>query len=394
MTVGDYTIRFQPSLTQIPAQDWDDCAVGNSGAKKPNPFVSHAFLLALESAGCTGGRTGWNPAHMMVETADGELVAVAPCYLKTHSQGEYVFDHGWAEAFERAGGQYYPKVQVSAPFSPVPGPRLLVKSGVHQTPAYNALIKGLRALRDQTGASSIHITFTTKEEWDALGERDFLKRMDQQFHWHNDNYSSFEAFLESLASRKRKMIRRERRDALGNGITIERLTGVGLEEKHWDAFFNFYEDTGARKWGRPYLNRRFFSEIGISMKDEILLVMAKRDGKYIAGAINMIGSDALYGRNWGCSEDHPFLHFEVCYYQAIEFAIENNLLRVEAGAQGEHKLARGYMPSPTYSAHDIANPGLRRAVSIYLDREREHMVLVQAALAAEGPFRKTDGQTP
>jgi uncharacterized protein len=374
--------------------DWDACAIGNSGAERPHPFVSHAFLLALETAGCTGGRTGWNPAHVLVESAKGELLAVAPCYLKTHSQGEYVFDHGWAEAFERAGGQYYPKVQVSSPFSPVPGPRLLVKAGTHHAAAYSALIKGLRTLRDQTGASSIHITFTTKEQWDDLGDQDFLKRLDQQFHWHNAGYDTFDEFLESLASRKRKMIRRERRDALSNGISIECLTGDALEELHWDAFFGFYEDTGARKWGRPYLNRRFFSEIGRNMKDQILLVMAKREGKYIAGAINMIGTDALYGRNWGCNEDHPFLHFEVCYYQAIEFAIKNRLLRVEAGAQGEHKLARGYMPNPTYSAHDIANPSLRRAVSDYLDREREHMQLVQIALAAEGPFRKPTVQDP
>ncbi|MGL4636516.1 MAG: GNAT family N-acetyltransferase [Beijerinckiaceae bacterium] len=388
MSETKYTIRFQPSLTKIAAEDWDACAVGASGHAKPNPFVSHAFLLALEKSGCTGARTGWNPAHVLVETAAGELVAAAPCYLKTHSQGEYVFDHGWADAFERAGGQYYPKVQVSAPFSPVPGPRLLVKAGEHAEEARKALVQGLRALRDQTDSSSIHITFTTQEDWEALGADGFLQRIDQQFHWQNSGYASFDAFLENLSSRKRKMIRRERRDALANGITIEWLTGKNLQEKHWDAFFAFYEDTGARKWGRPYLNRAFFSEISEAMGEQILLIMAVRDGGYIAGALNLIGNDALYGRNWGCSEDHPFLHFEVCYYQAIDFAIQNKMLRVEAGAQGEHKLARGYMPSTTYSAHDIANKSLRRAVADYLDREKEHVAMVQTALAAEGPFRK------
>jgi uncharacterized protein len=389
MSSPAFTVRFVQSLIKVPADQWNACARGTSGFENPNPFVCHAFLLALEMTGCTGGRTGWNPAHVLVETAQGELVAAAPCYLKMHSQGEYVFDHGWADAFERAGGQYYPKLQVSAPFSPVPGPRLLVKAGEHEKHARDALIQGLRGLRDQTGASSIHITFTTKAEWDTLGEQGFLQRLDQQFHWQNKGYATFDAFLENLSSRKRKMIRRERRDALANGITIECLTGMDLQEHHWDAFYSFYEDTGARKWGRPYLNRAFFSEIGKTMGEQILLVMAKREDRYIAGAINLIGSEALYGRNWGCCEDHPFLHFEVCYYQAIDFAIKNNILRVEAGAQGEHKLARGYMPSTTYSAHDIANKSLRRAVSDYLDRERDHVAAVQAALIAEGPFRKS-----
>jgi uncharacterized protein len=381
-------IRVEPSLADIPAKAWDRCALGGDEGNRPNPFVSHAFLLALEQSGCTGGRSGWNPAHVLVEAEDGTLLAAAPCYLKTHSQGEYVFDHGWADAFARAGGQYYPKLQVSSPFSPVTGPRLLVRSGETAPAARDALIRGLQLIRDRLGASSVHVTFPTKAEWQALGEQGFLQRMDQQFHWENNGYASFEAFLETLASRKRKNIRKERLTALQNGISVEWLTGPDITEEHWDAFLEFYVDTGSRKWGRPYLNRAFFSAIGRSMADQILLVMARRDGKLIAGAINFIGQDVLYGRNWGCIEDHPCLHFEVCYYQAIDFAIARGLKRVEAGAQGEHKLARGYLPSITYSAHDIADPRLRRAIADYLERERAHVEAMRDALAAEGPYRQ------
>jgi uncharacterized protein len=384
-------IRVESSLASVVAADWDACAMGNDASGKPNPFVSHAFLLALEVSGCTGGRSGWNPVHVLVETEAGQLLAAAPCYLKTHSQGEYVFDHGWADAFARAGGQYYPKLQVSSPFSPVTGPRLLVRPGELGESAEKVLIQGLRMVRDRTGASSIHITFPTEGEWERLGSSGFLQRMDQQFHWENAGYASFEVFLETLASRKRKNIRKERQTALQNGITVEWVTGGEITEVHWDAFLAFYIDTGSRKWGRPYLNRRFFSEIGRSMADQILLVMARRDGRLIAGAINFIGDDVLYGRNWGCIEDHPCLHFEVCYYQAIDFAIAHGLKRVEAGAQGEHKLARGYMPSATYSAHDIADPRLRRAVSDYLEREREHVEAMREALTAEGPYRQNSG---
>jgi uncharacterized protein len=386
-----FQIRVETSLASILAADWDACALASDTCSKPNPFVSHAFLLALEISGCTGGRSGWNPAHVLVETQDGKLLAAALCYLKTHSQGEYVFDHGWADAFSRAGGQYYPKLQVSSPFSPVTGPRLLVRAGEMAESAEKALIQGLRMVRDRIGASSIHITFPTEREWKTLGASGFLQRMDQQFHWTNAGYNTFEAFLETLASRKRKNIRKERQTAVQNGITVECITGDLITEEHWDAFLRFYIDTGSRKWGRPYLNRRFFSEIGRSMADQILLVMAKRNGQYIAGAINFIGNGILYGRNWGCIEDHPCLHFEVCYYQAIDFAIAHGLKRVEAGAQGEHKLARGYMPSTTYSAHDIADPRLRRAVSDYLEREREHVEAMREALAAEGPYRQDSG---
>lgn len=390
MTPTALTIRVEPSLASLSQVDWDTCARGLEPASLPNPFVSYAFLHALEVSGCTGARTGWSPAHVLVEKADGELLAAAPCYLKTHSQGEYVFDHGWADAFERAGGQYYPKLQVSAPFSPVTGPRLLVKAGADTATVEQALIKGLRLVRDRAGASSVHITFSTEREWKALGDQGFLQRLDQQFHWKNAQYASFEAFLETLASRKRKNIRKERASALNNGISVERLTGADITEAHWDAFFAFYVDTSNRKWGRPYLNRRFFFEIGQSMADQIVLIMAKRAGKYIAGAINFIGNNVLFGRNWGCIEDHPFLHFEVCYYQAIDFAIERGLGCVEAGAQGEHKLARGYMPTTTYSAHDIADPQLRRAISDYLERERLHVAAMHETLTAEGPYRQSD----
>ncbi len=383
-----FRLRVEPSLASVPAAEWDACALGSDPAGAPNPFVSHAFLLALELSGCTGGRSGWNPAHLLVETAEGRLVAAAPCYLKTHSQGEYVFDHGWADAFERAGGRYYPKLQISSPFSPVTGPRLLVRAGEQAAPARAALIEGMKTVMQRLGASSVHITFAAREEWEALGGAGFLQRIDQQFHWANANYASFEAFLDTLASRKRKNIRKERQTAVQNGITIEQLTGSAITEAHWEAFFRFYMDTSSRKWGRPYLNRAFFTEIGRTMADRILLVIARRDGKPIAGAINLIGPDTLYGRNWGCIEDHPCLHFEVCYYQAIDFAIARGLAYVEAGAQGEHKLARGYMPATTYSAHFIGDPRLRRAIADYLDRERLHVEAMKEALTAEGPYRQ------
>jgi predicted N-acyltransferase len=381
-----FAMRIAPSLADIPPDAWDACARGAD--PDTNPFVSHAFLRALEISGCVGGRTGWTPAHVLVEHEGLGLVAAAPCYLKTHSQGEYVFDHGWADAIERAGGRYYPKLQVSSPFSPVTGPRLLIRPDIHREAAMAALVEGLRRLRAQTGASSIHLTFLPEHDWSALGRMGFLQRTDQQFHWSNAGFASFDAFLETLASRKRKAIRKERSAALANGITISRITGADITAAHWDAFFAFYMDTGSRKWGRPYLNRAFFAELGRTMADRVLLVMAERAGRFVAGALNLVGHDTLFGRNWGCVEDHPFLHFEVCYYQAIEFAIERRLKRVEAGAQGEHKLARGYMPVTTFSAHDIADPRLRAAVADYLERERKQVAAVKEVLAGHGPFRK------
>ncbi|WP_029002337.1 GNAT family N-acetyltransferase [Azorhizobium doebereinerae] len=379
-------IRILPSLADISASDWDACAAG--AQPRPEPFVSHAFLRALEESGCVRARTGWQPQHLVMDGPDGKAVAVVPAYLKSHSRGEYVFDQGWAEAFERAGGAYYPKVQVAVPFTPVSGRRLLVREGADIDSARGTLGVGLVQLARLREASSIHVTFSTEEEWTALAELGFLKRTDQQFHWVNEGYASFEEFLEALASRKRKALRKERREAVADGITIEWLSGADITEAAWDAFFRFYTDTGARKWGQPYLNRTFFSLLGARMADQCLLVMAKRAGRYVAGALNLIGSDRLYGRYWGCIEHHPYLHFEVCYHQAVDFAISRGLKVVEAGAQGEHKLARGYLPQTTYSAHWIADAGLRHAVAQYLERERAYVAQANEDLAALGPFRR------
>ncbi|HEY8567471.1 MAG TPA: GNAT family N-acetyltransferase [Beijerinckiaceae bacterium] len=384
---GAWTVRVAPKITAVPAPVWDALAThAPAGEDQDNPFVRHAFLSALEEAGCVGRGTGWSSAHLVAEAPDGTIAGVAPCYLKTHSQGEYVFDYAWADAYERAGGRYYPKLQVSVPFTPVTGPRFLADARNPQ--ARLALAEGLRTLRAQAGASSAHVTFLPEADWEALAGAGYLQRTDQQFHWFNEGYASFEDFLGALASRKRKAIRRERRDALSGGLTVEALTGPAIEERHWDAFYRFYMDTGSRKWGRPYLNRRFFSLVGERMADRILLVMARREGRYVAGALNFIGGSRLYGRNWGCIEDHPFLHFELCYYQAIDFAIARGLDRVEAGAQGEHKLARGYRPVTTYSAHEIGDPGLRRAVAAYLERERLSVAEVGSVLAEATPFRR------
>jgi predicted N-acyltransferase len=326
----------------------------------------------------------------LIARLDGAVVGVVPCYLKSHSQGEYVFDHGWANAYESAGGRYYPKLLASVPFTPATGPRLLIRAGSDGTRIATALAGGLVGLCDATQASSVHVTFARQEEWTFLAGNGFLQRTDQQFHWRNEGYASFEDFLASLASRHRKAIRRERRDALANGITIHVLTGSDLTEEAWDAFFQFYMETGSRKWGRPYLTRSFYSLIGESMSRDIALIMARRNGRWIAGAINFIGSETLFGRHWGAIEHHPFLHFEVCYYQAIDFAIRHGLKTVEAGAQGEHKIARGYLPQTTYSAHYIADPSLRRAVGDYLKRERQYVAEAARELTDAGPFRKAE----
>jgi predicted N-acyltransferase len=313
-----------------------------------------------------------------------------PCYLKSHSQGEYVFDRGWADAYERAGGSYYPKLQASVPFTPTTGPRLLVRNDVDKDEIQGALASGLVALCEATKASSAHVTFAREAEWKLLAAQGFLQRTDQQFHWHNQGYRSFEDFLATLNSRHRKAIKRERREAVANGITIHALTGSDITEDAWDAFFAFYMETGSRKWGRPYLTRTFFSMVGETMARDVLLVMAKRNNRWIAGAINFIGSETLFGRNWGAIEHHPFLHFEVCYYQAIDFAIARGLKTVEAGAQGEHKIARGYLPQTTYSAHFIADPSLRHAIKEYLKRERAYVADIGRELTEAGPFRKAD----
>ncbi|MGB8708514.1 MAG: GNAT family N-acetyltransferase [Methyloceanibacter sp.] len=385
-------MRVVQRIAAVPASEWDACARcadsrGNA-ARPDNPFISHAFMHALEESGSATRATGWLPQHLVLEDAAGGISACMPCYLKSHSYGEYVFDHAWADAYERAGGSYYPKLQTAVPFTPVTGRRLLGRDGPDRTERQALLLQAAATLTDRLEASSLHVTFPTREECELAGSLGFLQRNDQQFHWRNEGYESFEDFLAALASRKRKAIRAERKRALEGGIEIERVTGSDLTEDHWDAFFAFYMDTGSRKWGSPYLTRTFFSMIGETMRDEILLVLAKRRGRAIAGALNFIGSDALYGRYWGALEEHPCLHFEVCYYQAIDFAIERKLARVEAGAQGAHKLARGYLPVQTYSAHWIRDPGLRRAIANYLKRERLAVAHEIALLGEESPYRK------
>lgn len=369
--------RIAEGVASIPAAHWDACA-GDS-----NPFLSHAFLSALEASGSVGAGTGWQSLPIVIEDANGIAAAIAPAYAKSHSQGEYVFDHAWADAYERAGGRYYPKIQVAAPFTPVPGPRLLLRD-----PALApALIAGIEALTDNNRLSSAHATFVDEAQLPLFEKAGWLVRAGTQFHWHNRDYADFDAFLSDLSSRKRKAIRKERERAV-EGLTIRHLTGTEITEAHWDAFWVFYQDTGSRKWGRPYLTRPFFSLLSAAMGDRLLLMFAERDGRPIAGALNLIGGDALYGRYWGCVEDVPFLHFELCYYQAIEAAIARGLPRVEAGAQGEHKLARGYVPVTTWSAHYIPDPGFRRAIEEYLEREREAVAQEQEFLGELTPFKR------
>jgi uncharacterized protein len=401
MDSSEITLEAVPSVSDVPAAEWDACAnpgtaAADSGTASKayyNPFVSHAFFAAAEASGSAVPRTGWGARHLIARL-DDQIVGIVPCYLKSHSQGEYVFDRGWADAYERAGGRYYPKLQASVPFTPATGPRLLIRDGVDRERIADALAAGLMALCNATSASSVHVTFARESDAKCLSRHGFLIRNDQQFHWRNQGYKSFDDFLATLNSRHRKAIKRERREALAAGITIHWLTGSDIDEEAWDAFFSFYMETGSRKWGRPYLTRQFFSLISESMSRDVLLVMAKRNGRWIAGAINFIGSDTLFGRNWGAIEHHPFLHFEVCYYQAIDFAIQRGLETVEAGAQGEHKLARGYLPQTTWSAHFLADPDLRRAIADYLKRERAYVAEVGRELAAAGPFRKSADDAP
>lgn len=434
MTSPRLTVDILPSLDAIPAAEWDALSQGPTGSGNPpafkdlaaapdsireagapspeapesscdddesasevaespseedeaNPFLTHAFLASLERSGSVGGRTGWTPLHLLARDDEGRAVGAVPAYAKGHSRGEYVFDHAFVEAYHRAGQRYYPKLQVSVPFTPATGRRLLVPAGPEAESVRAGLVTGLEGLRQRIDASSIHATFLTPRDRDTFLAQGFLERNDQQFHFDAKGYRDFEDFLASLASRKRKVLKRERRDALANGITVEWLTGSDLKEAHWDAFFEFYMETGSRKWGTPYLTRAFFSEIGQSMPEKILLMMAKRTGRYVAGALNFIGKNTLYGRNWGAIEHHPFLHFELCYYQAIDFALSRGLARVEAGAQGEHKLARGYRPVKTISVHHFADPRFQRAVADYLVRERAHVDAMQEELEALTPFR-------
>ncbi len=391
---GDATLSDAPkaevglhaSIAEIGRNAWNGCNAAPDYAA--NPFTSFDFLQALEESGSVAARTGWLPRHLSVQDECGQVAGVMPLYVKSHSQGEYVFDHAWAQAYMHAGGRYYPKLQCAVPFTPATGPRLIVRAGPHREAVQDTLLAGARAVCEQTGASSLHITFPLEAEWRRMGEEGLLLRQDQQYHWLNAGYASFDDFLTALSSGRRKTIRRERRDAQA-GLEFAALTGAELREEHWDAFYAFYMDTGDRKWGRPYLNRRFFSLLGERMADKVLLIMAAREGRWIAGALNMIGGDTLYGRNWGAVEHVPFLHFELCYYQAIEQAILRGLKRVEAGAQGQHKIARGYLPSPVYSAHWIADPALRAPVARYLEQERAEVENEMAYLEAEfSPFRE------
>jgi uncharacterized protein len=385
---SEFIARVASSLSSVEPAAWDACAnAGRDPAESYNPFVSHAFLSALERSGSVGAKSGWTPAHALIEDKAGRLIAAAPAYVKAHSLGEYVFDQAFAEAYRRAGGRYYPKIQIAVPFTPVTGPRLLLEKDAPET-VRAALISALRALCKSYGASSLHVTFGTEEEASALAKEGFLLRAGEQFHFFNEGYRDFDDFLDALASRKRKTIKRERRDALGVDLTIELLTGSDIAQKHWDAFFAFYMHTGSRKWGRPYLTRAFFDEVGGAMPERILLVMVRKGAEYIAGALNFLGDDAIYGRHWGALEERPFLHFEVCYHQAIDYAIRHGFKRVEAGAQGEHKLARGYRPVATRSAHEFADPRLHAAVADYLTREREAVAAMIEDYEEALPFRR------
>lgn len=381
-----FNARIVAEFGDIDAEAWDACAGSN------NPFVSHAFLSALEDSGSATADTGWLGQHLLIEDENDVLVAAAPNYLKSHSQGEYVFDHAWADAYQRAGGRYYPKLQGSVPFTPATGPRLLTLPGPNAPEMKRRLGITAATLAERLQVSSAHFTFLEEADAAVLEEIGYLTRWDTQYHWENADYATFDDFLDTLTSRKRKTIRRERREALPAGIDVEILSGSDLSEDHWDHFFGFYQETGRRKWGQPYLTRRFFSLVAERMADQIVLVMARRDGQYIAGALNFLGADTLYGRYWGATEHHRFLHFELSYYQAIDIAIERGLKWVEAGAQGEHKIARGYVPTKTRSAHYIHDAGFRDAVAQFLIRERRAVEDQGEYLKDFGPFKRGDSE--
>ena len=386
-TGAEIEVSLLTGFSAVAPQDWDSCACPEAAAGRPvDPFTTHRFLLALERSGSVGPGTGWDP-RPLVARAEGRVVAVAPLFVKSHSQGEYIFDHCWADALERAGGRYYPKLQIAVPFTPATGRRFLTAPG-WETAGRAALVEGAVQVAAQARLSSVHVTFCTEAEATAGEAMGLLHRVTQQYHWENRGYADFGDFLAALSSRKRKTIRKEREVAQGFGGTIRRLTGGDIRPEHWDAFWRFYQDTGSRKWGRPYLTRAFFDELHETMRDDVLLVLAERGGRPVAGALNLIGRDTLFGRYWGAVEDHPCLHFECCYYQAIDFAIERRMARVEAGAQGEHKLARGYLPSKIHSLHWIGEPSFRDAVARYLRAEGDAVGQEIAALADYGPFRK------
>lgn len=379
--MAEFTLELHEAIAGIDAADWDLCAGTD------NPFVSHGFLSAIEESGSTGRRTGWLPRHATLRDASGVLVAAAPLYAKLHSYGEYVFDHGWARAYEQAGGRYYPKLQAAVPFSPVPGPRLLVRPGGDAGRVRRHLAAGIAQVTGELGLSSAHVTFCTDTEQQDLAGDGWLPRLGLQYHWHNQGYGNFDDFLGALASRKRKSLRRERREAQGAGLTFRTLRGSAISPADWAAFYEFYTSTVDRKWGSAYLTEAFFPLLGERLGERVVLMMADDRGTPVAGALNLLGGDTLYGRNWGCRGEWPFLHFELCYYRAIDFAISQGLSRVEAGAQGEHKIQRGYLPVPTHSAHFIADPALRRAVAGFLDAERPAILAEIAELETLSPYR-------
>ena len=388
MDQAQIEIQVLSSLAQIAPEDWDACACPEaSDGKRPfDPFTTHRFLSALEYSGSTGRGTGWNPQYLTAHL-DGMLIGVAPMYAKSHSQGEYIFDHSWAHAYERAGGRYYPKLQIAVPFTPATGRRFLVRPGYEEI-GMSALVQGAVQLAADNEISSLHVTFCTAQEAEAGRQMGLMQRTTQQFHWLNRGYDDFGHFLEELSSRKRKNIRKERMQAQDFGGTIHTYNGDTLQPEHWDAFWHFYQDTGSRKWGSPYLTRQFFDIAQETLRDDIALVLAERNGRAVAGALNFIGRETLFGRYWGCIEHHPCLHFELCYYQAIDFALAEGLQRVEAGAQGEHKLARGYLPSETYSLHWVGDPGFAQAIARYLVAEREAVAEEIEVLTDYGPFRR------
>lgn len=385
-------INVLGSLAEIAPEDWDACACpeASDGGRPNDPFTTWRFLRALEVSGSVGTGTGWSPRYITAQV-DGQIIATAPVYAKGHSQGEYIFDQNWGHAFERAGGRYYPKLQIAVPFTPATGRRFLVKPGFEEI-GQSALVQGAVQLAAENRLSSLHITFCTRAEAEAGEQMGLMHRVTDQFHWVNREYANFDAFLGDLSSRKRKNIRKERSTAQGFGGQIRELTGDQIQPEHWDAFWRFYQDTGARKWGTPYLTRAFFNEAQKHLRDDILLVLAEDQGRYVAGALNFIARDVLYGRYWGCVKDHPCLHFELCYYQAIDYAIQHGLSRVEAGAQGQHKLARGYLPVQCHSLHWIADEGFRHAIAEYLKAERAAVDEEIEILTSYGPFRKTTSE--
>jgi predicted N-acyltransferase len=380
-------VKVIPSVSEVSPKDWDRCA-GTS-----HPFTRHAFLSALEDSGSATAQTGWYPQHLIIESLTGDVLGASPLYLKNHSYGEFVFDWGWADAFERSGGKYYPKLQCSVPFTPVTGPRFLIPKTVGDKQSVilkQALGGAMVKLAERMDVSSIHVTFSSEEEWKMLADVGFLQRIGQQFHWHNNGYVNFDDFLDQLTSRKRKQIRKERRAVSDKNLIIRALTGPEIKERHWDSFFNFYLSTTDKKWGSSYLTRPFFSMLGERLGDQVVLIIVEDAGNLVAGALNLKSDDTLYGRNWGCLENYKFLHFEACYYKAIDYAIEHGLMRVEAGAQGPHKIQRGYLPSPTYSAHWINHPGLKDAIEGFLDQERLAIELEMQSLTQHSPFKNTE----